>query len=127
MTIPEAVSLVLQASVIGKAEDVLVLDMGEPVSILSLAEELIRLNGLQPYKDVDINFIGLRPGENLFENLLTAEEGILATNNQKIFIAKLSQTNVQKLQSGLEKLKIFAKNQEREQIAKKLKEIISNK
>ncbi|OGP16299.1 MAG: UDP-N-acetylglucosamine 4,6-dehydratase [Deltaproteobacteria bacterium GWC2_55_46] len=103
MTIPEAVSLVLQASVIGKAEDVLVLDMGEPVSILSLAEELIRLNGLQPYKDVDINFIGLRPGENLFENLLTAEEGTVATDHEKIFVAKSSESySMHEIESILE-------------------------
>lgn len=88
MTIPEAVSLVLQASVIGKGGEVLVLDMGEPVSILALSEELIRLNGLQPYKDVDISFIGLRPGENLFEEVLTAEEGAAATSHEKIFVAK---------------------------------------
>ena len=103
------------------------LDMGEPVKILDLAKAMIKLSGFEPDKDIPIVISGMRPGEKLFEEILTAEEGILATNNQKIFIAKLSQTNVQKLQSGLEKLKIFAKNQEREQIAKKLKEIISNK
>ncbi|MDP3244360.1 MAG: nucleoside-diphosphate sugar epimerase/dehydratase [bacterium] len=88
MTIPEAVSLVLQASVIGRGGDILVLDMGEPVKIIDLAEELIRLHGFEPYKDVDINFIGLRPGEKLFEEILTAEEGTVSTRHEKIFIAQ---------------------------------------
>jgi FlaA1/EpsC-like NDP-sugar epimerase len=88
MTIPEAVSLVLQASILGKGGDVLVLDMGEPVNILEMAEELIRINGLEPYKDVDIEFVGLRPGEKLFEEILTAEEGTDATKHEKIFVAR---------------------------------------
>ncbi len=88
MTIPEAVSLVLQASVIGRGGDTLVLDMGKPVKIMDLAEELLRLHGLTPFKDIDIDFVGLRPGEKLFEEILTAEEGTLATRHEKIFIAK---------------------------------------
>ena len=91
MTIPEAVSLVLQASVIGKGGDVLVLDMGEPIKIVSLAEELIKIHGLEPYKDVNIEFVGLRPGEKLFEEILTAEEGTVATKHEKVFIAKNSE------------------------------------
>ena len=88
MTVPEAVSLVLQAAVIGKAGDVLVLDMGEPVKIVELAEELIRIHGMEPYKDVDIEFIGLRPGEKPFEEILTAEEGTVASKHERVFIAK---------------------------------------
>jgi FlaA1/EpsC-like NDP-sugar epimerase len=88
MTIPEAVSLVLQASVIGKGGEVMVLDMGKPVRIVSLAEELIRLHGLEPYKDIDLEFTGLRPGEKLFEEILTAEEGTIASRHEKIFVAK---------------------------------------
>lgn len=85
MTIPEAVALVLQASVIGKGGEVMVLDMGEPVKITSLAEELISLHGLKPYRDVNIEFTGIRPGENLFEEILTADES--ATRHEKIFVA----------------------------------------
>jgi FlaA1/EpsC-like NDP-sugar epimerase len=88
MTIPEAVSLVLMASAVGRGGEILVLDMGGPVKILELAEELIRINGLEPYKDIDIKFTGIRPGENLFEDILTAEEGTDATMYEKIFIAK---------------------------------------
>ncbi|MDP2268388.1 MAG: polysaccharide biosynthesis protein, partial [Deltaproteobacteria bacterium] len=88
MTIPEAVTLVLQAAVIGRGGEVMVLDMGEPVKITDFAEELIRIHGLEPYKDVDINFTGLRPGEKLFEEILTAEEGTDATRHEKIFTAR---------------------------------------
>jgi FlaA1/EpsC-like NDP-sugar epimerase len=87
MTIPEAVSLVLQAGVMGKGGDIMVLDMGEPVRIVDFAEELIRLHGLKPYQDVDIKFIGPRPGEKMFEEILMAEEGTTATKHDKIFIA----------------------------------------
>ncbi|MBI4948563.1 MAG: polysaccharide biosynthesis protein [Deltaproteobacteria bacterium] len=90
MTIPEAVSLVLQASVIGRGGEVLVLDMGEPVRIVDLAEELIRINGLVPHKDIDIEFIDPRPGEKLFEEILTAEEGTTASLHRQIFVAKNS-------------------------------------
>lgn len=88
MTIPEAVSLVLQASALGKSGDVLILDMGEPVKIVTVAEELIMIHGLKPYKDIDIEFIGLRPGEKLNEELLTVEEKTEASKHNKIFIAR---------------------------------------
>ncbi|GAB5045794.1 polysaccharide biosynthesis protein [Thermodesulfovibrio sp. TK110] len=88
MTIPEAVLLILQASTFGKAGEILVLDMGEPVKIIDLAERFIKLHGFEPYKDIDIKFIGIRPGENLFENILTAEEGVTATKHERVFIAK---------------------------------------
>ena len=91
MTIPEAVSLVLQASVIGEGGDTLILDMGDPVKILKLAEELIQLHGYKPYKDVDIQIIGLRPGEKLHEEMLTAEEGSFVTKHKKVFKAQISE------------------------------------
>ena len=90
MTISEAVLLVFQAAYMGKGSEVFVLDMGEPVKITKLAEELIKLQGLEPYKDIQIVFTGLRPGEKLFEELLTAEEGTEKTYHNKIFIAKIS-------------------------------------
>jgi FlaA1/EpsC-like NDP-sugar epimerase len=92
MTIPEAVSLVLQASVIGKGGEVLVLDMGDPVRIVQLAEDLIRIHGLEPYKDIDINYTGVRPGEKLFEEILSAEEGTIASRHKKVFIARNTKT-----------------------------------
>jgi FlaA1/EpsC-like NDP-sugar epimerase len=91
MTIPEAVSLVLQASTMGEGGEVFVLDMGEPVNITDIAEELIRIHGLEPYKDIDIIFTGLRSGEKLFEEILTAEEGTIASKHEKVFIANNSE------------------------------------
>ncbi|MEA3241491.1 MAG: nucleoside-diphosphate sugar epimerase/dehydratase [Pseudomonadota bacterium] len=90
MTIPEAVSLVLQSVTLAKGGEVFVLDMGDPLSIVTLAEEVIRLNGMEPYTDIDIEFIGVRPGEKLFEELLTAEEGTRTTCHRKIFTANIS-------------------------------------
>lgn len=86
MTIPEAVSLVLQAGADAKGGEIFVLDMGQPVKILSLAEKLIRLSGYEPYKDIDIVFTGCRPGEKLYEELLMSEEGLTATSNKHIHI-----------------------------------------
>lgn len=84
MTIPEASQLVLQAGCIGNGGEIFVLDMGEPVRIVELAEELIRLSGFVPYEEIDIVFTGLRPGEKLFEELLIAGEGIKPTRHAKI-------------------------------------------
>ncbi len=88
MTISEAVSLVLQAAVIGKGGEVLVLDMGEPVRIAELAEELIRMNGLEPYKDIGIEFTGLRAGEKLYEEVFTEEEVLKVSAHRKILVAR---------------------------------------
>lgn len=87
MTIPEAVSLVLQASVLGHGGEVLVLDMGKRVRIMDLAEDLIRLHGLEPYKDVDIKIVGMRPGEKIREEILAAEDGTVSTAHEKILIS----------------------------------------
>lgn len=88
MTIPEAVSLVLQAGAMAHGGEIFVLDMGEPVKIVALAENLIRMYGKVPYKDIQIHFTGLRPGEKLFEELLMNEEGLTDTTNKKIFIGQ---------------------------------------
>ncbi len=88
MTIPEAVALVLQAGAIGRSGEVLVFDMGDPVHIRSFAEELIRLHNLRPHTDIAIEYIGIRPGEKLFEELLTAEEGTTATAHEKLWVAR---------------------------------------
>ena len=86
MTIPEAVSLILQAGAMARGGEIFVLDMGEPVKIVTLAENLIRQYGKEPYRDIPIVFTGLRPGEKLFEELLMNEEGLQSTMNNKIFI-----------------------------------------
>lgn len=90
MTIPEAVQLVIQAGALSKGGEIFILDMGEPVRILKLAEDLIRLSGYEPYVDIDIEFSGIRDGEKLYEELLTAEEGATKTQHERIYIGKPS-------------------------------------
>ena len=88
MTIPEAAQLVLEAGAMAQRGEIFVLDMGEPVKILTLAENMIRLSGLEPYKDIEIREIGLRPGEKLYEELLIANETLMRTSNQKIYVER---------------------------------------
>ena len=88
MTIPEAVSLVLQASLYAKGGEIFVLDMGEPVKIYELAENLIRMKGFRPHEDIEIEIVGLRPGEKLYEDVLMDEEGLDKTANDKIYVGK---------------------------------------
>ncbi|QQZ61626.1 polysaccharide biosynthesis protein [Paenibacillus sonchi] len=88
MTIPEAVQLVIQSGSFANGGEVFVLDMGQPVRILTLAEDLITLSGYEPYKDIEITFSGIREGEKLYEELLTAEENLGSTRHNRIFIGK---------------------------------------
>ena len=104
MTIPEASQLVLQAGCIGKGGEIFVLDMGEPVRILALAEELIRLSGLAPYDDIDIVFTGLKPGEKLFEELLIDGEGIKPTTHSKIRVVAPVKTDLRQVADTLDQL-----------------------
>jgi len=105
MTIPEAVSLVLQAGAMATGGEIFVLDMGAPVKITTLAENLIRMYGKVPYKDVEIKFVGLRPGEKLFEELLMDEEGLKETSNKKIFIGNHIDIEQEEFIAKLQKLK----------------------
>lgn len=105
MTIPEAVSLVLQAGAYAKGGEIFVLDMGEPIKILTLAENLIRLSGYKPYEDIDIEFSGLRPGEKLYEELLMIEEGLQDTANKQIHIGKPIDMDEEMFLRQLEELK----------------------
>ena len=90
MTIPEASQLVLQAGALGEGGEIFILDMGQPVKILDLAEDMIRLSGLTPYEDIDIRFTGVRKGEKLFEELEISGENLLKTHHPKIFIGKIA-------------------------------------
>jgi len=104
MTIPEATQLVLQAGSMGHGGEIYLFDMGEPVRIVDLAEELIRLSGFSPYKDIDIVYTGLRPGEKLYEELLLAQEGTLPTSHEQICVAGSVAPTKELLDSQLEKL-----------------------
>jgi FlaA1/EpsC-like NDP-sugar epimerase len=108
MTIPEAVSLVLEAGAMAKGGEIFVLDMGAPVKITTLAENLIRMYGKVPYKDVPIVFTGLRPGEKLFEELLMDEEGLKSTANKKIFIGNQIKIDADDMLKKLSDLKEVA-------------------
>lgn len=124
MITPEACLLVMQAGAMGQGGEVFVLDMGNPIKILDLAKEMIRLSGFEPDKDIPIVFTGARPGEKFFEEILTAEEGTVATQNQKIFMAKLSEVDEEKLNQGLESLREAVKKSNREEIVNTLKALL---
>ncbi len=126
MTTPESCLLVLQAGASGKRGEVLVLDMGDPIKIMDLAKQMIKLSGLEPDKDIPIVFTEPRPGEKMFEELLTAEEGTVATQNKKIFMAKLSPVDKDKLSFSLKKLEKAVYNRDKEIIIKTLEEFIPN-
>lgn len=101
MTIPEAVQLIIQAGALAKGGEIFVLDMGEPVRIMDLAKTLIRLSGFEPGADIPIKITGMRPGEKLFEELLTAEEGTTATANERIFVAKPTELDTDLIEETL--------------------------
>ncbi len=105
MTIPEAASLVIQAGAMAKGGEVFILDMGKSVRILDIALNMIYLSGLVPYQDIDIKFVGLRPGEKLYEELLLAEEGILKSSNKKIYIAQPTCVSLDSVERDLDKLR----------------------
>jgi FlaA1/EpsC-like NDP-sugar epimerase len=110
MTIPEASQLVLQAGCLGKGGDIFVLDMGEPVRIVTLAEDLIRLSGLTPYEEIDIVFTGLRPGEKMFEELLISGEGVMPTTHEKIKVVSAIGGDLQSVSVALDRLFELADN-----------------
>jgi len=124
MLISEACLLVMQAGSMGKGGEVFVLDMGEPVKIVNLAKDMIRLSGLEPDKDIAVVFTGIRPGEKLFEEILTAEEGTEATQNKKIFMAKLSELNPEALKNKIKQLEDTVNFSEKDKVISLLKSIV---
>ncbi len=124
MTIPEASGLVLLAATIGKAKQVLVFDMGKPVKIYSMAEELIRLSGFEPHIDIKIELIGLRPGEKLYEELLTSEETTLSKIHEKIMVAKADGISYELMHKYLTKLNSEIKFNDDRIIVSTLKKIV---
>lgn len=124
MTIPEAVQLVIQSGAMAEGGEVFILDMGEPVKILDLAETLIRLSGLQPYEDIDIGFVGLRPGEKLYEELITSEANCNRTKHSRIFIEKIQGKNQDPLRKLIEKIETNNLPLERDNIIQMLLELV---
>jgi len=127
MTLPEASQLVIQAGALGKGGEVFVLDMGEPMKILDLARELIRLSGFVPKEDIEIKFVGLRPGEKMFEEILTEKERgrVLGdTGHEKIFIAQVEEVDGGKLEKDIRELEALSREMDTEGIIKKLQEVV---
>jgi FlaA1/EpsC-like NDP-sugar epimerase len=124
MTIPEAVSLVVQAGSIGGAGDVFVLDMGEPVKILDLARNMIRLSGLRPDEDIKIEFVGTRPGETLFEKLWTDDESVSPTAHPKIMRLTRAPIDAEWLSEQLVQLERLADEGDTLEVVAKLGSIV---
>ena len=125
MTIPEAVLLVMQAGSMGQGGEVFVLDMGEPVKIMDMAQDLIKLHNLDPGKDIAIEIVGLRPGEKLFEELLNAEEGVIETEHEEIFKAVCSRNfNRQELDHKISELVALLHNNDTESVRPYLKTLV---
>lgn len=124
MTIPEAVSLVLQAGAYAHGGEVFILDMGEPVKIVTLAENMIKMMGYKPYEDIQIKFTGLRPGEKLYEELLMKEEGLKKTDNNKIFIGKQMTIDTDKFTKDLEEMREICATNDKSRVIEKLKVLV---
>jgi FlaA1/EpsC-like NDP-sugar epimerase len=124
MTIPEAAQLILQAGAMGEGGEIFILDMGTPIKIIDLAKDLIRLSGFEPGRDIEIQFTGLRPGEKLYEELITEGEGIVATPHEKIFMLRGNSIQRDALLSKISDLCQLAAKQNAPKIKEKLKEIV---
>lgn len=124
MTIPEAVSLVLQAGAYARGGEIFVLDMGKPVKILDLATNLIKLSGYKVGEDIEIKFTGLRPGEKMYEELLMDEEGLKKTANKMIFIGKPIEFDTEVFEKQLDELIRHAKDEDKD-IRREIKEIVT--
>ena len=124
MTIPEACQLILQAGAMGKGGEIFLLDMGTPIKIADMARDLIRFSGFEPEVDIKIEFIGMRPGEKLHEELITEGEGVLPTSHEKILVLQGIDCSPEKLNNQIEELKTTAQQREIHAIKLKLKEFI---
>jgi FlaA1/EpsC-like NDP-sugar epimerase len=124
MTIPEACQLVLQAASMGGGGEIFILDMGEPVKIVDLARDLIRLSGLTPERDIEIRFMGVRPGEKLFEELALGEESVARTHHPRIFVGRLAPQSWVEINRHIEGLIDLAGGADNDSVRAKFKEIV---
>jgi len=124
MTIPEAVGLILQAGAMGQGGEIFVLDMGQPVLIKDLAEQMIRLSGLEPEKDIEVVYTGLRPGEKLYEELLHESEGLEPTNHEKLLLARSREVDWSWLMDEMARLRQAATSRNMEELRACLKDIV---
>jgi FlaA1/EpsC-like NDP-sugar epimerase len=124
MTIPEACQLILQAGSMGEGGEIFILDMGTPIRISDMARDLIRLSGFEPDGDIKIEYVGLRPGEKLFEELITEGEGIIPTNHEKILMIKGAECNLDTLNGKIDELRRLAYDQDADGIKAVLQEIV---
>lgn len=124
MTIPEACQLVIEAGSMGEGGEIYVFDMGKSVKIIDLAKKMIKLSGLTPYKDIDIKFTGLRPGEKLYEELLNDMENTMPTHHQKIMIAKVRENNFDDVCSLIDTLFKLTKTNNNQDVVKQMKRIV---
>ena len=125
MTIPEASQLVLQAGAYAEGGEIFVLDMGKPVRIYDLAENLIKLSGFEPNKDINIEVTGLRPGEKLYEELLMNEEGLTETKHKKIFIGKPGDFEISDIAKKTDELLMYASKGSKVRLKKQLKSVVN--
>lgn len=124
MTIPEACQLILQAGAMGEGGEIFILDMGTPVRIIDMARDLIRLSGFEPDIDIPIEFIGLRPGEKLHEELITEGEGVVPTSHEKIMVLRGKSEDQECLNGSIDEMAKLSYNQESDKIRIRLQEIV---
>ena len=116
--------MILEAAAMGTGGEIFLLDMGQPIKILDLARDLIRLHGYDPDRDIAIEFVGLRPGEKLYEELITEGEGVIETDHEKIMVLRGDCSESVRLSSHIEELILTARTHDPKLIKQKLQEIV---
>jgi len=124
MSIAEAAQLILQAGAMGEGGEIFILDMGKPVRIVDMARDLIRLHGFEPDQDIPIQFVGLRPGEKLREELITQGEGIVATAHEKILVLRGNACDPKDLSIHIDELLTIASTYDTVAIKRKLQQLV---
>jgi len=124
MTIPEAAQLILQAGAMGKGGEIFLLEMGRPIKIDDMARDLISLSGFTPDDDIKIEYTGLRPGEKLYEELITEGEGVLSTGHNKIMVLKGSVPDRKKMIEHIDELAALINGRDKDKIRFKMRDIV---